>query len=97
MSINVVTNERLLATFVTKVRDGGEKVIRQITRDVREADIVALGSSKELHFADVFKCIVAAIREDKVKVTSHYYRIDRTRYYHCRIYYLDCYHRYHSH
>jgi hypothetical protein len=73
MSMNVMSNERLSATSVTNVTATGEKVIRHITRDVREPDIVAQGNNKELPFADVFKCITAAIRDEKIKVSSFCY------------------------
>lgn len=71
MSFNVMSNnDRLSATSVTNVTATGEKVIRQITRDVREPDILTQGNNKELPFADVFKCITAAIKEEKIKVQS---------------------------
>jgi hypothetical protein len=60
--------DRLSATSVTNVTATGEKVIRQITRDVREPDILTQGNNKELPFADVFKCITAAMKDEKIKV-----------------------------
>ena len=68
MSINVVTGDRLLATSVTNITDGGEKIIRHVTRDIKEADIFYQGSTKQLQWADVFKCIVAGIKEEKIRV-----------------------------
>lgn len=71
MSINVVTANHLLATSETNITDGGEKIIRHVTRDVREADIFAQGTSRQVHWADVFKCIVARTKEEKIMVREN--------------------------
>ena len=70
MSINVVTGDRLLATSVTNITADGEKIVRHVTRDIGEADIFSRGSSRQLQWADIFKCIVAGIKEEKIRVRS---------------------------
>lgn len=68
MSINIVTFDSLLATSSTNITDGGEKVIRNVTRDTREADLFTKGSIRHVKRFDVFQYIIAAAKEDKIKV-----------------------------
>ena len=56
-----------LPVTVSGAIDGGE-IVRHIARDMQVPEIIARGTSNQLHWPEVYKCIVVALKTDNVKI-----------------------------